>query len=82
MRSCSKPVTRSTSIASNALALSSEITADVAVATLLWMFWRNFSLKPYARFEQPSTWLRFYWFALVSCTVAEPSHYRDSKEVR
>src|SRR6266566_7574078 len=29
MRSCSKPVTRSTSIASNALALSSEITADV-----------------------------------------------------
>src|SRR6266550_920792 len=30
MRSCSKPVTRSTSIASKALALSSEITADVA----------------------------------------------------
>ena len=30
MRSCSKPVTRSTSIASNAFALSSEITADVA----------------------------------------------------
>jgi hypothetical protein len=30
MRSCSKPVTRSTSIASNALALSSEITADLA----------------------------------------------------
>jgi len=60
-------------------------------ATLLWTFWRNFSLKSYAKLEQPSTWLRFYRFALVSCAVAEPSqscmvaepsHYRDLKEVR